>query len=292
MLEKYKKYDTKFTSSSELHPNSSYRMMFDLIEENKLVLDVGCSTGYLGKLLIKEKNCTVVGIDINPDVQKSLSNYYENFFVADLDTVSLTDLISDQKFDVIVFGDVLEHLKDPWRVLKESHDIIKPEGYVVASVPNIAHGAVILALLEGKFEYSKYGILDNTHLRFFTRESVLKLFKDCGFFPEIVNCTEINFLSNSELIPRIDASKFSVEVLEVIHNCPDINVLQFIIKAYPNLFAQLHATQQELVQTQSQLHAIQQELVQVKKSKFWKMRNLWLKIKRKLGMFRGISSQP
>ena len=74
-------------------------------------------------------------------------------------------------------GDVLEHLKDPWAILGNIKENLKPDGYVVASIPNIAHGAIRLALLEGRFDYTSLGILDDTHLRFFTRESIFELFR-------------------------------------------------------------------------------------------------------------------
>jgi len=71
----------------------------------------------------------------------------------------------------------LEHLRNPWRVLEETQQLLKSEGYIVVSIPNIAHGAIRLALLQGRFEYTELGILDNTHLRFFTRKTVEQLFE-------------------------------------------------------------------------------------------------------------------
>ena len=89
--------------------------------------------------------------------------------------------LDEESFDVVLFGDVLEHLKDSLQTLKRLKTFLRAEGYVVASIPNVAHGSVRLSLMQGRFQYRSLGLLDDTHLRFFTRESVEQLFKDAGF---------------------------------------------------------------------------------------------------------------
>jgi SAM-dependent methyltransferase len=101
--------------------------------------------------------------------------------VADLETADLVQEFGAASFDVVVFGDVLEHLRDPLTVLRQARPLLRPGGYVVISTPNIAHGDVRLALLAGRFNYTKVGILDDTHLRFFTRDSLVQFLHDSGF---------------------------------------------------------------------------------------------------------------
>ena len=170
MLDKSWKKDypsPEHLTQENLDENSSLKKMLDLIGEQKQVVDFGCATGYFANLL-NSKGCIVTGVEINSDAAKIAEKYCKKVVVTDLDLASITEILPSQEFDVAVFGDVLEHLRNPWKVLEEAQHILKPDGYVVASIPNIAHGSIRLALLQGKFEYMKLGILDDTHLRFFT----------------------------------------------------------------------------------------------------------------------------
>jgi SAM-dependent methyltransferase len=95
--------------------------------------------------------------------------------VGDLDELDLDAELADERFDVIVAADVLEHLRDPLAVLNRLVPFLAEDGFVVLSVPNIAHGSVRLALLEGRFEYRELGLLDRTHVTFFTRQSLERM---------------------------------------------------------------------------------------------------------------------
>ncbi len=164
----WRKYDRPVPDISQegLDDNNCLIKMLHLIDENKQVVEFGCATGYFSKLLT-QKRCRVTGVEINPDSAKIAKQYCEQLVVADLDFVSLVEILPTQQFDIAIFGDILEHLRNPWKLLEETRQLLKPDGYVVASIPNIAHGAIRLSLLQGKFEYKELGILDNTQLRFF-----------------------------------------------------------------------------------------------------------------------------
>jgi O-antigen biosynthesis protein len=101
--------------------------------------------------------------------------------VGDIESPELYEQISAERFDVIAFGDVLEHLRDPEGVLVKMCRLLSSEGYVVASIPNVAHRSVRLSLLFGEFNYSDAGLLDRTHLRFFTRKTVELMVVEAGF---------------------------------------------------------------------------------------------------------------
>jgi O-antigen biosynthesis protein len=264
----------QIVDEKDLPENCSFKKQLDLVGHHKQVVDFGCATGYFAQFL-KQRSCKVVGVELNPDAAKMAESCCDQVLVADLDMVSIPELFGGQQFDVVVFGDVLEHLRDPWRVLREAHQILNPDGYVIASIPNIAHGAIRLALLQGEFEYSDMGILDNTHLRFFTRETVEDLFEKTGYLIELVDRTTMPIFTDNSLVPQIDRSDFNLETIQRIEADADSETLQFIVKAFPcsiekqsallqrrlqSTQGKLEESQTQLQQTQSQLHQIQAEL--------------------------------
>lgn len=273
-----KNYPPLETITENLEENSSLAKLLSLIGENRRVIDFGCATGYLACLL-KQKGCVVTGIEINEQAASIAEQYCERVIVCDLDITRLLDILPKQTFDVAVFGDVLEHLRDPWRILQETKELLLPQGYVVASIPNIAHGAIRLSLLQGKFEYQEIGILDNTHLRFFTRKTVEELFEKSGYLSEIVDRTHLPVLENSPLIPSLELNHLDNKLVEEIQNARETDTLQFIVRAFPasvenqytflktkflensNL---LESSQSELQQTKGLLESSQSELQHTK----------------------------
>lgn len=300
----------------DLDDNSSLKKMLCLIQENKTVVDFGCATGYFAKLLL-HKGCKVTGVEFNAEAGKVAEQYCEKVVIADLDFVSLEEILPARTFDVAVFGDVLEHLRDPWQVLEKARQLLKPEGYVVASIPNIAHGAVRLALLQGRFEYMNLGILDDTHLRFFTRKTVEELFITSGYFIKVVERTKLPIFSDFSVVPIVDRKDFDNQIIKEIEQDRESDTLQFIIQAFPlslegkyaALQLQLQQTQTELEQSQTSLQQTQSKWEQsqfqlqqtktdlqniletieaMKSSKFWKLRQVWFSIKRSIGLNRGL----
>jgi O-antigen biosynthesis protein len=213
--------------------NSSYNKMSQFIEGNQHVVDFGCATGYFSQLLT-QKGCSVTGVEINPAAAKIAEQYCEKVIVADLDFISVAEILPSQTFDVAVFGDVLEHVRDPWKILEDVKQILKPSGCVIASIPNVAHGAVRLSLLQGRFEYEQYGLLDNTHLRFFTRETVEALFENAGYFIDAQDRTIVPVFSDSEFIPSVHRSQFNPELVCQIEQGEHSDTLQFIVRAFPS----------------------------------------------------------
>src|SRR5215212_7244393 len=141
--------------------NSSHTLVVELVGYDKHVLDVGCSTGYIAEVLVK-RGCRVTGIEIDPKAPPPAEDHCERVIVGDVESLDLGEELDEGAFDVIIFGDVLEHLKDPLQVLRRLKSFLGPRGYVVASIPNIAHGSVRLALMQGKFQYRSLGLLDST----------------------------------------------------------------------------------------------------------------------------------
>ncbi|WP_242142337.1 MULTISPECIES: bifunctional 2-polyprenyl-6-hydroxyphenol methylase/3-demethylubiquinol 3-O-methyltransferase UbiG [unclassified Bacillus cereus group] len=146
--------------------------------EWKEVLDIGCSEGGLGAV-IKEKGVRVSGIEAFSDAFEKAKQKLDHVLHGDIETMELP--YEHEQFDCIIFGDVLEHLFDPWAVIEKVKPYVKKGGVILASIPNVAHISVIQSLLAGNWTYTELGLMDKTHIRFFTFNEMLRLFLKAGF---------------------------------------------------------------------------------------------------------------
>jgi O-antigen biosynthesis protein len=289
VVENWQKKDYHAEIQLESATNSSFLKQLNLIGENKTILEFGCATGYFSQMLI-EKGCTIVGVEINANAAKIAEQYCSKVIVADLDFTSLEEILQGQKFDIAVFGDVLEHLRDPWNILESLRNYLNPGGFVVASIPNIAHGAVRLSLLQGNFNYQQYGILDNTHIRFFTRATIDEMFKKAGYFLDTLDRTKVPILSDSNLLPQFNKSDISPDLIELIESDEESDTLQFIIRAYPeseqdrsaalvNRSSELAKKCDELTAKNNKLREALSEATTenqiIRRSKWWRLRSLF-----------------
>lgn len=146
------------------------------------IVDVGCMHGQMADVYKKNHPAVqYVGIDIDPDYAAVAARYCDEAFSADVE--SLTTAQFDHLFpsDCWIFGDCLEHLKDPWSLLRKIRASIDPDGCVLVCMPNAQHWGVQLRLLSGQFRYEDSGLLDRTHLRWFTRTTMLEMFQETGW---------------------------------------------------------------------------------------------------------------
>jgi SAM-dependent methyltransferase len=141
------------------------------------VLDVGCGRGAMGRLL-KERGHHVSGIELVPRAADEARHWLDHVVTGDVEADGLPFAVGS--FDAVVFADVLEHLVDPWRLLREAAALLAPGGVVVASVPNLQNGALLWRLARGRWEYRERGITDFGHLRFFTLGTLRGLFEQAG----------------------------------------------------------------------------------------------------------------
>jgi 2-polyprenyl-3-methyl-5-hydroxy-6-metoxy-1,4-benzoquinol methylase len=145
------------------------------------VLDVGCATGENGRYLEERKGCRVTGVELDPAMAEEASRKISKVVVADLNERALRDVIADASFDVILLGDVIEHLVDPWSTLADAKGVLREGGRIVISVPNVCHYSTILSLIVlRRWPYRDRGIHDRSHLRFFTRKNLLEMYRSCG----------------------------------------------------------------------------------------------------------------
>jgi 2-polyprenyl-3-methyl-5-hydroxy-6-metoxy-1,4-benzoquinol methylase len=207
--------------------NNVHAFLLSEVGYNKSVLEVGCSSGSLTKIMAK-RGCEVVGIEMDPDAALAAEPWAERVVVGDIDEGDVWNYVKDESFDVVLLGDILGRLRDPLGSLRQAVRKLKPSGYVVTSLPNILHGDVRLSLMLGRFQYSESGMFDRTHIRFFTSEMSRQLHAEAGL--SIVDTRRVIVpLFQSEIgLKREDVDARIVD--EVLAD-PEAETYQFVIKS-------------------------------------------------------------
>src|SRR5437879_432853 len=159
---------------------SSHNLLVGLVRPGARVLEFGCATGYMSEVLKTRLGCSVTGIELHPEAAELARRHCERVILGDAELLDFQEVLGNDRFDFILFADVLEHLREPGAVLRKIRPFLAEGGAILASIPNIAHASVRLSLLCGEFRYRDLGLLDNTHLRFFTRDSIQDLFEEAG----------------------------------------------------------------------------------------------------------------
>ncbi|MEC4684761.1 MAG: methyltransferase domain-containing protein [Nitrospirota bacterium] len=195
----------------------------------KRILDVGCGEGILGRRLLEKGASEVVGIEISPHVCKRAEKNLAGVICADIEEIDLP--FDEGYFDCVILADILEHLRAPLSTLKKLKKHLSDSGVIVASIPNVRYHGIINMLVEGHWKYEDHGILDKTHLRFFTRKEIERLFAEAGF--EITGITaNIDPAYNSLSDPfsgEISFGRVSLRGLTP-EELKDLFVFQYLIK--------------------------------------------------------------
>ncbi len=177
----FKEYFVHYPIKTSSH--SSHAYIQTMVGKNDTILDLGCGHGFFAAELKKAGERTITGVDSLPKPERR--EVLEDYISADLDSGAdidtITKTLAGKKFDSVLLLDVLEHLTTPERLLQASSQWVEENGTVIVSLPNVAHLYVRLMLLVGRFDYQDRGILDRTHLRWFTRKTARKFFHSNGF---------------------------------------------------------------------------------------------------------------
>ncbi len=194
------------------------------------VLELGPGPGTLTRHLAAELGCRVDAIERSPELAATTRPWARDVWEADLDDADIAALTEGRHYDAIVAADVLEHLQDPGAVLAQCGARLRPGGEILVSLPNVSYAGVVLELLDGRFPYREFGILDRTHRWFFTRENVLSLLRDAGLRTERID-TIVRMPETSEFSRRLDQLSDSLRD-ELLQN-PDALAYQFVVRTSP-----------------------------------------------------------
>ncbi len=230
VLEKEKNNMIKYEYTIDRsNPNYAANRILAQIRPGARVLDVGCSSGYLASLLRDEFSCRVTGIELDAEAAAKAAAVCDRVVVGDVEKLS-GSLFADSSFDIIIFADVLEHLRDPRTVLTKVLPWLAGEGFVVVSIPNFGYKGVLLALADGQLERTSHGILDDTHVQFFALPEIFALLASAGLLPVMLDRTNKG-IADSEFARR----KFVLpdELQGLIDQGPEVDTYQFIVKACP-----------------------------------------------------------
>ena len=212
--------------ATAITPGTSQFWLHSMAFQASSVLDVGCASGGLGLALAAEGK-DVLGVDFDKSAVAEANERGLSAVVLDLEIEHLVDAVKGRKFDCIIFGDVLEHITDPARVLAEARDLLTPEGYILISIPNVSHASVRLSLL--------VNLLDRTHLRFFTLEALYDLAASAGYLVTHTERTysDVRDPAQAPVSAIRDPGKFPEWLVHAAQYGPEAETLQFIVRLEP-----------------------------------------------------------
>ncbi len=250
--------------------NNPHSAAIRFVGTGNRVLEVGCSAGHVTRHLVARGN-TVVGVELDAEAAKRAEAFAERVHVADIDRTPLSQL-EPGPFDVIVLGDVLEHLRDPGAALADAASLLAGDGRFVISVPNVAHIDVRMMLMQGGWAYQDDGLLDRTHLCWFTQDSLRELLAGAGFVATAVERVRTPFGSSNLVFDRAAVPQ---ALIDYAMADPDANTLQYVVearrqgtdalsaervKAWPAVDSPAAATRR-IAELEAERDALQQEVV-------------------------------
>lgn len=206
--------------------NNPHSYALQLTGSGHRVLEVGCAVGHVTEHLVVAGN-TVTGVELDQRAANEASAFASHVHVLNLDVQHLS-AVESGRFDVIMLGDVIEHLRDPLATVADLVTLLDDGGRLIMSVPNVSHIDVRLMLLEGSWVYQHDGLLDNTHLRWFTNRSLRELLSQLGFTARRVERVRQGIgASGLPVTPGLH----SPDVIRFIECDPEAHTYQFVVEA-------------------------------------------------------------
>ena len=209
---------------------TSLSVLAGLVRNRSTVLDLGCGSGALGQHLSATQDCTMDGVTLSEAEAAHARPHYRRVVVDNLESCDLVATFAGNRYDFIVCADVLEHLSRPEQVLAACRQLLQPDGKLLISVPNAGYSGLIAELLGGEFLYREEGLLDRTHLRFFTRRSLTRFLGEHRWQLDSID-TIARELPESEFNVAFDSLPPSVA--RHLLGAPDALTYQFICVAHP-----------------------------------------------------------
>ena len=213
------------------------RLLRALPNDLERVLEVGCSAGLLGEAYKNNNPDTVWhGVEINPDAVEHALERLNEAWVMNANNLEPNSKMQKEPYDAIVYGDVIEHLTDPIKSLPTHLNLLKPGGELIACIPNVQHWTVVKSLIGGDWKYASSGLLDNTHLRFFTRVSIWRMLRRLGY--ELIEQKRFSYEDVSMFKDRTQERDEILQLLELLCDASgmrfsnlDFRTYQYFIRA-------------------------------------------------------------
>lgn len=234
-----------------------------MVPPGSRVLEIGCSSGSQTRLLKNNLGCCVTGIEIDAAAAEDAREFCEKLIIGDIENINLAEDVGTQPFDVIILSDVLEHLKYPGNTLMKIRPLLGQSGILLASIPNIAHAAICWELAHGRFDYRDFGLLDDTHIRFFTKKSITHLFEGSGYY----------IAAWERIKKRPQETEFEVRPLSeegdaflawIEAQNPEADTFQFVVKTHST--EQRGMFESDLQDAQEEINAAISEIQQLKQN--------------------------
>lgn len=197
------------------------------------VLEVGTGTGALAREIRKKcPGVEYVGVEISADYRDAAEDWCDRVYLENFEQASESLISELVNADVVIFADVLEHLIDPWASLARIRAVLPAHARIIASIPNIQHWSIQYRLLAGDFRYADVGLLDRTHLRFFTRQTMLEMFASTGYRVDAVVPRIFAFPQQEEMLKRV-AQISQLHGMDPNVAVQDAAAFQFVLTAVP-----------------------------------------------------------
>ena len=224
---------TKYNVELDMETKNSLSLIINKINDGTRVLEFGPAHGRMTKYLSETKKCKVDIVEIDEESGREAENYANKALIGeregDIGNFLWLEILKNERYDYIIFADVLEHLYDPWKVLSDCRRLLKDDGSILISIPNVAHNSVLINLLTDEFNYNPIGLLDNTHIRFFTYHSLKDMIAKAGLVTVSEQATygrvgQIEIPGNYDKINNLPVEKY-------LKNRERGNVYQFVFEA-------------------------------------------------------------
>ncbi|MCQ9628120.1 class I SAM-dependent methyltransferase [Cetobacterium somerae] len=228
------KYDFEF---SNLIENDSHSIILKKINKNSKILEFGPATGKMTKYLKENLECRVDIVEYDIEAGIEAAQFAEKKFLGEqegnIEIFFWYNNLIEEKYDYILFADVLEHLREPLKVLIKAKELLKEKGSFLVSIPNISHNSIIIDLIKGEFNYQERGILDNTHLKFFTDKSFKRELSKTEL---IAITTEATYLTPKETEFNNNYSDIEYNIAEILKSRLDGHVYQYVYEIKKNRY--------------------------------------------------------
>ncbi|MEO6365502.1 MAG: class I SAM-dependent methyltransferase [Luteimonas sp.] len=227
-------HDVKYQFEVNLdNLNNGHSLLHALVVEDGKpamdILEIGCSSGYVGATFIARGH-RVTGIELDPDAARAAGAVLDEVYCGDVD--AFFEAHPERRFDAILLGDVLEHLVDPRATLRRCVTHLRAGGMVAISLPCVTHGSIRAMLLDGRWDYADYGLLDRTHLRFFSRHGMAELVSGAGLDIDRLFAVTMS-IDDAAREYGMTLQQASIAAVETLAQDDDLHTFQFVVRARP-----------------------------------------------------------